>query len=74
MIQEAKNKFKRIFETITTPIAVYEVNEPKRFKLINPKFTEWFGYSIDDMPDIDHWRMVAFRDDEYLPAPAKRMA
>jgi PAS domain S-box-containing protein len=66
MVQEAKNRFKRIFEKITMPIAVYEIDEPKRFKLINPKFTEWFGYTIEDIPDIAHWRKVAYRDDAYF--------
>lgn len=66
MVQAAKSKFKRILEKITTPIAVYEIQEPKRFVFINPKFTEWFGYTIEDMPDIDHWRKVAYRDDDYF--------
>lgn len=66
MVQAAKSKFKRILEKITTPIAVYEIQEPKRFVFINPKFTEWFGYTIEDMPDIDHWRKVAYRDDSYF--------
>jgi PAS domain S-box-containing protein len=66
MVLEAKNKFKRIFEKIPMPIAVYEIQEPKLFKLINPKFTEWFGYTIDDIPDIEHWRKVAYRDDAYF--------
>lgn len=66
MVLAAKSKFKRIFEKITTPIAVYEIEEPKLFKLINPKFTEWFGYTIEDIPDIEHWRKVAYRDDAYF--------
>jgi PAS domain S-box-containing protein len=66
MVQEAKNRFKRIIEKITMPIAVYEIHEPKLFRLINPKFTEWFGYTIADIPDIDHWRKVAYRDDAYF--------
>lgn len=66
MVLAAKNKFKRILEKITTPIAVYEIREPKRFVFINPKFTEWFGYTIEDMPDMDHWRKVAYRDDGYF--------
>lgn len=66
MVQAAKSKFKRILEKITMPIAAYEIQDPKRFVFINPKFTEWFGYTIEDMPDIDHWRKVAYRDDEYF--------
>lgn len=66
MVLAAKNKFKRILEKITMPIAAYEIQEPKRFVFINPKFTEWFGYTIQDIPDIDHWRKVAYRDEAYF--------
>ena len=66
MIQAAKSKFKRILEKITMPIAAYEIQDPKRFVFINPKFTEWFGYTIEDIPDIAHWRQVAYRDDAYF--------
>ncbi len=64
--EAAEEKFKRIIEKITMPIAAYEIHEPKRFEFINPKFTEWFGYTIEDLPDIDHWRQLAFRDEEYF--------
>jgi PAS domain S-box-containing protein len=60
------SQFRRILEKITMPIAVYEVHEPKRFVFINPKFTEWFGYTIEDIPDIAHWRKAAYRDDAYF--------
>lgn len=59
MVRAAKSKFKRILEKITMPIAAYEIQEPKRFVFINPKFTEWFGYTIEDIPDINHWQQLA---------------
>jgi PAS domain S-box-containing protein len=65
LVRDAKDKFKRIFEKIATPVAAYEIVEPKRFLFINPKFTEWFGYTINDIPDIEHWRQLAYRDDSY---------
>jgi PAS domain S-box-containing protein len=66
MVQAAKSKFKRILEKITMPIVAYEIQEPKRFVFINPKFTEWFGYTIEDLPDIEHWKKNAYRDEEYF--------
>lgn len=71
LIRHAEEKFKRIFEKITMPIAVYEIQEAKRFVFINPKFTEWFGYTIDDIPDIEHWRKVAYRNDAYFQQKRK---
>lgn len=65
MVEQTKDKFCRIFERITMPIAAYEIQPPKRFIFINPKFTEWFGYTIEDIPDIAHWKQVAYRDETY---------
>ncbi|WP_165759082.1 PAS domain-containing sensor histidine kinase [Niastella yeongjuensis] len=66
LVKAAENKFKRILEKITMPIAVYEVHEPKRFVFINCKFTEWFGYTIEDIPNIERWREQAYRDEVYF--------
>ena len=62
---EAEEKFRRMIEKIPMPIAAYEMKIPKRFHFINAKFTEWFGYTLEDMPDIAHWRKLAFRDEDY---------
>jgi PAS domain S-box-containing protein len=66
LVKAAEHKFKRILEKMTTPIAVYEVHEPKRFVFINPKFTEWFGYTIEDIPNIERWREHAYRDEVHF--------
>ena len=66
LVLATENRFRSILEKITMPIAVYEVHEPKRFVFINPKFTEWFGYTIEDIPDIAHWRKAAYRDEAYF--------
>jgi PAS domain S-box-containing protein len=66
LVQEAEDKFRRIIEKITMPIAAYEIHEPRRFVFINPKFTDWFGYTIKDIPDIGQWRRLAYRNDTYF--------
>ncbi|OQP60024.1 hypothetical protein A3860_35220 [Niastella vici] len=66
MVREAKDKFRRIFEKLAMPVAAYEIQEPQRFLFINPKFTEWFGYTIEDIPDIEHWRRAAYRNKTYF--------
>jgi len=71
LLNEAEEKFRRIIEKIPIPIAAYEINEPKRFQFINPTFTKWFGYTIEDMPDILHWKKLAFRDDHYYEKKKK---
>jgi PAS domain S-box-containing protein len=72
LVFEAEKKFRRIIEKIAMPICAYEIHLPKRFLFINPKFTEWFGYTIEDIPDISHWRRLAFRDDVYYQETTKK--
>jgi PAS domain S-box-containing protein len=71
LVREAEEKFNRIIGKITMPICAYEINEPKRFVFINPKFTEWFGYTIEDIPDIEHWKRLAIRDTVYFEKKKK---
>lgn len=71
-VPHTEEKLRRIIEKIPTPIAAYEINLPKRFQFINPKFTEWFGYTIEDMPNIAHWKKLAFRDETYYREKEKQ--
>jgi PAS domain S-box-containing protein len=37
-------------------------------ELMNDKFTALFGYTIDDVPDVDHWWPLAYPDEAYRQA------
>jgi len=37
----------------------------EKVELVNDKFTELFGYTIDDMPDVGHWWPLAYPDEAY---------
>ena len=56
---------RRVLEKIAMPICAYEIELPKRVQFMNQKFTEWFGYTIEDIPDMEHWRLLAIRNDAY---------
>jgi PAS domain S-box-containing protein len=71
LLNQAEEKFRRIIEKIPIPISAYEIAPPKRFQFINPTFTKWFGYSMEDMPDIAHWKILAFRDESYYKQKEK---
>src|SRR5579885_1348088 len=62
---------RRVLEKIPMPICAYEIEPPKRVQFMNQKFTEWFGYTIEDIPDMDHWRALAIRDDVYYAQKVK---
>jgi PAS domain S-box-containing protein len=37
-------------------------------RLMNDRFTELFGYTIDDVPDVAHWWPLAYPDEAYRQA------
>jgi PAS domain S-box-containing protein len=44
-------------------MALYDAQN--RFLYLNQAFTRGFGYRIEDVPTLDHWRQFAFPDPEY---------
>src|SRR5271170_1633719 len=37
----------------------------QRNELVNDRFTALFGYTIEDVPDVDHWWGLAYPDKAY---------
>ena len=57
-----------LFRTLveSAPMAmVVSLGQGQRTEFYNPKFTELFGYSQDEVPDLDHWWPLAYPDMEY---------
>ena len=56
-------------ETITTllnlcPVPMVMIDDKDRFLFINESFTRLFGYNLDDLPDLNHWFAMAYRNNE----------
>ena len=50
------------------PVAagVYDaLDQPRRVHLVNPAFTELFGYTLADVPTVDAWSERAYPDEAY---------
>jgi PAS domain S-box-containing protein len=51
---------------LRSPVAMVVTRGPEhKNELINRRFTELFGYAIEDVPDEDHWWPLAYPDEEY---------
>jgi PAS domain S-box-containing protein len=54
---------------LRSPLAMVVTRGPgHKSALINNKFTELFGYTIEDVPDQDHWWPLAYPDEEHREA------
>ena len=52
-LRESENRFRLLAES--TPLGIAVLNPYQRFDYFNPRFTEIFGYTLDDVPDWFTW-------------------
>jgi PAS domain S-box-containing protein len=62
-IRKSEERFRRMVEDSAIPIAIGTYDG--RSVYLNHKFTEIFGYTIEDIPDIGHWWSLAYPDEDY---------
>jgi PAS domain S-box-containing protein len=67
LAEEALENERMRFKIITqnAPFGILLINEDGKFKYLNPKFTEIFGYDLSDVPDGKSWFNLAYPDPEY---------
>jgi PAS domain S-box-containing protein len=46
--------------TRNIPLGIAVVNNLEKIQYLNPKFTEMFGYTLQDLPDIQAWYEKAY--------------
>lgn len=64
MITDSQEYLRIIVEK--SPVAMLvSAGVEQRVSLVNRKFTELFGYTIDDIPDVEHWWTLAYPVEEY---------
>lgn len=65
--QEALRESKEKFRSLVThaPIGLSLITKEGKYEYINPKFTEIFGYTLEDIPNGKDWFGKAYPDPEY---------
>jgi PAS domain S-box-containing protein len=65
--EDALNREKERFEFLVeeSPLGVALIGKEGSYKYINPKFTEIFGYTLEDIPTRQRWFKKAFPDEKY---------
>jgi PAS domain S-box-containing protein len=58
-----KSRLEKIIENYPIPMAI--IDTLNNITYINNKFTELFGYSIDDVPSAEIWWKTVYPDEEY---------
>ena len=59
-LRESEERFRTLAEVAPFGLVVILADETAEY--LNPKFTEIFGYTLDDVPDTDTWFLRAYQN------------
>lgn len=62
-IEKAEDQFRDMVQL--APIAMALSDSKGKVEYLNSKFSETFGYSLEDIPSLEAWRLRAYPDDTY---------
>ncbi len=62
-LRDSESRFRRLAETVPFGLTLSDIKGG--FDYINPKFTEMFGYTSEEMPDKQTWFQKAYPDPLY---------
>ena len=62
--EKALAEEKQKIETLANnaPFGMIMIGRSGTFDYVNPKFTELFGYDLNDLPNINNWLLKAYSD------------
>src|SRR4030042_2271415 len=63
VLRTSEEKFRNLFTH--APIGLSILSKKGGYEYVNPKFTEIYGYTLEDIPTGRHWLEKAFPDLEY---------
>ncbi len=70
-LRESEARFRLVVESSPLPIGF--ADQDGRIEYVNPKFTEKFGYTLEDIPTLADWFRSAFPDPEYRKSTVERL-
>jgi len=61
-LRAAEKQFHQLIEVSPIPLAIQEQGH---VVYVNRKFVEMFGYTLEEIPTLDHWWLLAYPDEDY---------
>lgn len=70
-LDKSERQLQNLVEVSPAAIAILK-DDHREFVFINRKFTELFGYTLEDLPTIEKWWQLAYPDPAYREAVQQR--
>jgi len=64
ILQESEDRFRNFVEVMNFPLCNVD-NDTGRIRYVNPRFTQLFGYTLEDTPTLEEWWVLAYPEIEY---------
>jgi two-component system, cell cycle sensor histidine kinase and response regulator CckA len=62
-LEASEEDFRRVIKSSPIAIAIYD--QSGRITYLNDRFMKIFGYTLDDLPDLEIWWQRAYPDEDY---------
>lgn len=62
-LKQSGARFQKLVENLPLPMCIIGKNDAIIY--INDQFTQIFGYTLEDVPDLSAWNQLAFPDERY---------
>lgn len=62
-LQHSEHELRTVIDF--SPVAMVVTDADGRILRLNQRFTELFGYTLQDLPDVEHWWQLAYPDPAY---------
>ena len=62
-VRESEDRFRRLMEY--SPMGIAVASTSGEVEYLNNKFIELFGYTLSDIPTLEHWWHLAYPDPQY---------
>lgn len=73
MRSQSEDRFREVFEYSPTPMLIYSIHSGNIVR-INKAFSEWLGYQLVDISNIDSWFELVYPDAQVREAIRQRWA
>jgi PAS domain S-box-containing protein len=71
-LEAQQQQLRRILDFLPVAVGINRIEPPQEILFLNRRFIETFGYTLDDLPDVETWSALAYDDPEYLERIARQ--
>jgi len=63
--KHAEEQLRFALNNLPVAVAVNPLDSAQTISFINESFTRFFGYTLEDIPTVGHWAVLAYPDEDY---------